>query len=193
MPPSLTAGGQWRRGKPAHLRIAVALVQFDAAFENVPQTGKDRLVGAAGRFPDPLPIAFAGVTREPANEAGGEQAACEVPLLRVVRNASREITPDRGDRRAGDVRIRAGPDDLSDDHGQRSFSLGRHASYANRICSQRVIARKILFISRKSTFRQHNVNDLSYCDLALQHEKLDFCFLFMTIVLENLFHTTLVA
>jgi len=52
---------------------------------------------------------------------------------------------------------------------------------------------KFLFISRKSTFRQHNVNDLSYCDLALQHEKLDFCFLFMTIVLENLFHATLVA
>jgi hypothetical protein len=50
------------------------------------------------------------------------------------------------------------------------------------------------FSSRESqTFRQRNVNDLSYCDLALQHEKLDFCFLFMTIVLENLFHATLVA
>jgi hypothetical protein len=107
------------------------------------------------------------VTREAANEAGGEWAACEVPLLRVARKASREITADGGDSRAGDVRIGAGPDDLSDDHGQRSFSLGRDASYANRICSQRVIAQKNLFSSRKSTFRQHNVNDLSYCDLAL--------------------------
>ena len=57
MPPSQAAGGQWRRGKPAHLGIdlgiGVAFVQFGAVFENVPQAGKDRLVRAARRFADP--------------------------------------------------------------------------------------------------------------------------------------------
>jgi hypothetical protein len=43
-------------------------VQFGAAFENLPQTGKDRLVGAAGRFVDFLPIAYARLAREAANE-----------------------------------------------------------------------------------------------------------------------------
>jgi hypothetical protein len=149
MPPGLATEGQWRRGNPAHLGIDVARGQFGAVFENVPEAGKDRLVGAAGRFPDPLPIAGARSPRKATNEDSGEYAACKVPLLRVARNASREITADRGDSRVGDMRIGAGPDDLSDDHGQRSFSLGRDASYDNRICSQRVIARKNLFCSRK--------------------------------------------
>ena len=72
MTQSLTAERERSGCKPAPIPIAVALVQFDAAFENVSQTGKDGLVGAAGRFPDPLPVAFAGLTREAANEAGGE-------------------------------------------------------------------------------------------------------------------------
>ena len=72
MPPSRAAGGQWRRGKPAHLGIGVALIPLDAVFENVPQAGKDRLVSAACRLADTDPIAFAGVAREAANEASGE-------------------------------------------------------------------------------------------------------------------------
>ena len=52
--------------------IGVVFVQLDAAFENVPEAGKDRLVGAARRFVDPLPIAFARLARETTNKAGGE-------------------------------------------------------------------------------------------------------------------------
>jgi hypothetical protein len=113
--------------------------------ENVSQAGKDRLIGAAGRFPNSLPILFASMSRESTNEAGGKKAACEVPLCGVRHEASREITADRGDSRVGDVGIRAGPDDLASDHGRRSFSLGREASYPSRICSQRVIALKNCF------------------------------------------------
>jgi hypothetical protein len=57
----------------------------------------------------------------------------------------REITANGGDSRMSDVWIGAGPDDLANDHGRRSFSLGRDATYANRICSQRVIALKNCF------------------------------------------------
>jgi hypothetical protein len=54
--------------------------------------------------------------------------------------------------------------------------MSRAASYDNRICSQHVIAQKIHFISQKSTFRQRNVNDLSYYDPAVQHENWTFVF-----------------
>jgi hypothetical protein len=54
--------------EPAPPGIGVVFVQFGAAFENLPQTGKDRLVGAAGRFVDFLPIAYARLAREAANE-----------------------------------------------------------------------------------------------------------------------------
>jgi hypothetical protein len=118
MPQSLAAGRGWGDCKPAPIGISVVFFQFDAALENVPQTGKDRLVGAAGCFPHPLPVAFTGSTREAANEAGGEQAARKVPLRRIARNALREITSYRGDRSARDVWIGAGPKDLADDHWQ---------------------------------------------------------------------------
>ena len=72
MPQSLAAERERSGCKPPPLGISVVFFQFDAAFENVPQTGQDRLVGAAGRFPNPLPVAFTGSTREAANEAGGE-------------------------------------------------------------------------------------------------------------------------
>jgi hypothetical protein len=117
--------------------------------ENVPQAGKDRLVSAASRLVNTLPIARPCRTRKAANEAGCEDAAGKIPFSRITRNAFRKIASDRGDSRAGDMRIGAGPDDLSDDHGQRSFSLGRDASYANRICSQRVFARKKSFMIAK--------------------------------------------
>jgi hypothetical protein len=52
----------------APARLTGVFVQFGAAFENLPQTGKDRLVGAAGRFVDFLPIAYARLAREAANE-----------------------------------------------------------------------------------------------------------------------------
>jgi hypothetical protein len=87
-------------------------------FENVPQAGQDRLVSATGRLVDALPIAGARSPRKPANEAGCEEAACQVSLRRITRNALREIASDRGDRRMCDVRVGAGSKDLSDDHGQ---------------------------------------------------------------------------
>jgi len=70
MPPSFAAGR--RRHRRAPTPLGVVFVQFDAAFENEPQTGKDRLVRAARRVADPLPIAFTRLTREAANEAGSE-------------------------------------------------------------------------------------------------------------------------
>jgi hypothetical protein len=85
-------------------------------FEDVSQARKNRLVGPAGRFPDPFPIPFAGMSREAPNEASSKQAAREVPLGGVRHEASREITADRGDSRMGDMRIGAGPDDLANDH-----------------------------------------------------------------------------
>ena len=74
MPQSLAAERERSGCKPPPLGISVLFFQFqfDAAFKNVPQTGQDRLVGAAGRFPNPLPVALTGSTREAANEAGGE-------------------------------------------------------------------------------------------------------------------------
>src|SRR6516165_11562815 len=99
MPPSLTAERRRRGRAPDPFGIGVVLVQFHAAFENIPQTGQDRLVGAAGRFADPGPIAFARSAREPANETGGEYAARQVPLRRVARKASCKIAADGGDRR----------------------------------------------------------------------------------------------
>ena len=72
MPPRLATGGQWRRGKPNYVGIDVALVQFGAVFENVPQAGKNRLVGAAGCLVNTLPIARTRSPRKAANEAGGK-------------------------------------------------------------------------------------------------------------------------
>jgi hypothetical protein len=118
MPPSLASGGYRRRGQPATFRIDVAFIQFGATFENVPQAGQDRLISATGRLVDALPIAGARSPRKAANEAGCEDAACEVSLRRVTRNALREIASDGGDRRPRDVRVGAGSKDLSDDHWQ---------------------------------------------------------------------------
>jgi hypothetical protein len=122
-------------------------------FENVPQSGQDRLIGATGRLVDALPIAGARSARKAANEARGEDAAWQVSVRRIARNPLSEIASNRGDRRACDMRIGAGSKDLSDDHGHRScslaFSLGRAASYDNRICSQHVIALKNLLGSVK--------------------------------------------
>jgi hypothetical protein len=39
------------------------------------------------------------------------------------------------------------------------------------------LLKKIFVNSRESTFRQPNVNDLSYSDLALQHQNWTFVFL----------------
>jgi hypothetical protein len=85
-------------------------------FENVSQAGQDWLIGAARRLVDTLPFAGVRSPRKAANEAGCEDAACQVSLRRVTRNALREIASDRGDRRARDVRVGAGSKDLSDDH-----------------------------------------------------------------------------
>jgi hypothetical protein len=87
-------------------------------FENVPKPGQDRLIGAAGRLVDALPITGARSPRKAANEASREDAAGQVSLRRVTGHALREIASDRGDRRSGDVRVGAGSKDLSDDHWQ---------------------------------------------------------------------------
>jgi hypothetical protein len=118
MPPSLAAGRRRLRCEPAPFRVDVAFIQFSATFENVPKAGQDRLISAACRLVDTLPIAGARSPRKAANEAGCEDAACQVSLRRVARNALREIASDRGDRRARDVRVGAGSKDLSDDHWQ---------------------------------------------------------------------------
>jgi hypothetical protein len=118
-------------------------------FENVPKPGEDRLVSAACRLVDALPLAGACSPRKPPNEAGCEQAACQVSLRRITRNALREIASDRGDRRMRDVGVGAGSKDLSDDHWQPPLSGGGASSYGNRICSQHVIARKNLLSWRK--------------------------------------------
>jgi hypothetical protein len=118
MPPSLASRGSRPRGEPATFRIDIAFIRFSAVFENVPQAGQDRLIGAAGRFVDALPITGARSPRKAANEAGCEDAACQVSLRRVTRNALREIASDRGDRRPRDVWVGAGSKDLSDDHWQ---------------------------------------------------------------------------
>jgi len=43
----------------ASFGIAVVFVQFDTTFDNVAETRKDRLVGAAGRLVDALPVPLA--------------------------------------------------------------------------------------------------------------------------------------
>ena len=167
MPPSLAAGGQWRRRRASPTRDRRRSRPVRRRVRECTSGRK----GSAGRRRGSL-RSTPSQSRSPAcREKRRTRPAANRPLVRFRfsasrENASREIAADRGDRRAGDVRIGAGPDDLADDHGQRSFSRGRDASYANRICSQRVIARKNLFISRKSTFRQRNVNDLSYCSVC---------------------------
>ena len=118
MPPSLAAGRRRLRCEPAPFWVDVAFIQFGAALENVPQAGQDRLISATGRLVDALPIAGARSPRKAANEAGCEDAACEISLRRVTRNALREIASDRGDRRSRDVWVGAGSKDLSDDHWQ---------------------------------------------------------------------------
>jgi hypothetical protein len=153
MPPSLASRGRRLRGQPAAFRIDVAFNQFGAMFENVPQSGQDRLISATGRLVDALPIARARSPRKAANESRGKDAAWQVSVRRIPRNALRQIASNRGDRRSRDMRIGAGSKDLSDDHEHRSFSLafslGRAASYDNRICSQHVIALKNLLDSAK--------------------------------------------
>ena len=151
-----------RRARPTRDRRR--FVQFDAVFENVPQAGKDRLVGAAGRLVDALPIARARLAAK-SGERGRRRigrwsdSASPRRAKRVARNRRRSRRPPRGRHadwsRSGRSRGRS----LA-----ASFSCGRAASYDNRICSQRVIAQKNSFISQKSTFRQRNVNDLSYYD-----------------------------
>ena len=64
-------------------RVGIVLVQFAAALENIPEARKDRLVGAARRFANSLPIAVASLARETANEARGENAAGQIALGRV--------------------------------------------------------------------------------------------------------------
>src|ERR1700722_13134368 len=55
-----------------YVGIDVALVQFGAVFENVPQAGKNRLVGAAGCLVNTLPIARTRSPRKATDETGGE-------------------------------------------------------------------------------------------------------------------------
>ena len=111
VPQSLAAGRGRRRCEPSPLGVGVVSVQPYAAFENVPQPGKDRLISAAGRFVDPFPIVCARLAGESANEASGEYAARQVSGRRVMRKASGEVASDRVDRRARDMRVRAGPDE----------------------------------------------------------------------------------
>jgi hypothetical protein len=125
VPQSLTTGRRWRRCDPSPLGIGVVSVQPYAAFENVPQPGKDRLVSAAGRFIDPFPIVCARLAGESANKASGEYASRQVSGRRVMRKASGEVASDRVDRRARDMRVRAGLENLADDHWQPPLWSGR--------------------------------------------------------------------
>jgi hypothetical protein len=145
--PCFAAGVRRRRRAPTLHGIGIVFVQIGAAFENVSEAGEDRLVGAARRFADPHPIAVTRVTGKATNEPRGEDAARQVPFRCVARNASREVAADGSNRRACDVRIGAGQDDLAHDHRQPpSAGEDLRAGYDDEICSQRVIALKYSLI-----------------------------------------------
>jgi hypothetical protein len=116
VPPCLAARGRWRRTKPAPFWVNVVFIQFGAGFEDISQSGKDGLVGAAGCFVDTFPLARSRLPRKAADKAGGQYAARQVPFRRVARKPSREIAADRRDCRACDMGIRTGPEDFADDH-----------------------------------------------------------------------------
>src|SRR5689334_6417502 len=86
MLPSLApARCSWVRCEPAHIRIKVVLNQFRAAFEDIPQAGEDGLVGTARRFVDAFPLARARLPRKATDKAGGQYAACQIPVRRIAR------------------------------------------------------------------------------------------------------------
>jgi hypothetical protein len=143
MAPSAATGERRRGRSPILHRIGIALVQFAAALQDIPEAREDRLVGAAGRLADPFPVAVARPTGEASNQPRGEYAARQVTFGRVARDASREIAADRSNRGAGDVRIGAGQDDLTHDHRQPpSVGWDSGATHDDEFCSEHVIARK---------------------------------------------------
>jgi hypothetical protein len=151
-------------------------------FKDVSEAGQDRLVSATGRLVDALPIARARSPRKAANEASCEDAACQVSLRRVTRNALREIASDRGDRRSRDVRIGAGSKDLSDDHWQPPSRVAMfHLMTIEFVLNMSLLKKYFEFAQgqRLDQAMSTNCHKLIY---APQHE-LDFCSDAATIVL----------
>jgi hypothetical protein len=150
-------------------------------FENVPQAGQDRLVGAAGGLIDALPVTGARCLRKPANEVCGEEAACQISLRRVTRNALSEIASDRGDRGSRDVRIGAGSKDLSDNHGQPPSRVAMlHLMAIEFVLNMSLLRKSFEFAQGQRLDRAMSTNCHKLI-LAPQHE-LDFCSDVATIV-----------
>jgi hypothetical protein len=135
-------------------------------FKDVSEAGQDRLVSATGRLVDALPIAGARSPGKAANEASCEDAACQISLRRVTRNALREIASDRGDRRSRDVRIGAGSKDLSNDHGQPPSLVAMPHLMAIEFVLNMSLLRKSFELAARSTFRPPNVSELSQIDIC---------------------------
>jgi hypothetical protein len=197
MPPNLAARYDRLRGEPTPFRIEVVFIQLCVVFEDIPQAGQDGLVGAAGRLVDAFPIARARLPGKAADKAGGQDAAREVAFRSVTRKTSREIAADRRNRRARDIGIRTGPEDFADDHRNLSrLTLSSHPGrmfIAIEFVLNVSLLKKIFVIARESTFRQPDVNDLSYSDLALQHEICTFVLILKQAFNKSCSTTTLVA
>src|SRR6185312_1525145 len=116
IPPGLTAGSRWRRCEPGPVRVGVFIL-FDPLFQNVPEAGEDRLIGAPDRLVDAPPVARARLAGEAAHNPGGEVTAGQIAFGRVAREPPRKFAADRHNRGAGHMRIGTGPDDLANDHG----------------------------------------------------------------------------
>jgi hypothetical protein len=166
MPPSSAAEQGRRRRSPAVNDIGFVLVQLYAALQNVPEAGEDRLVCAARRFLDPLPIAVARTTGEAPNEPCGEYAAWHVPLSRVTREAPRELAPDGNNRSTCDMRIGAGQDDLTHDHRQPP-SDGRALKAVVTIKFVLNVSSLEIILSNRA--ERCNVKNLSHCMVCGAH------------------------
>src|SRR5271166_89956 len=113
---------RWPDRRPRRLfRLFVVAANLEAALEDVAQTRQDRQFRAASRLAEALPVGIVGASGEMAHETGGEKPARELAGRRVTRELPRELSADRRDGRAGDVRIGAGDDDLMHNHWQRSL------------------------------------------------------------------------
>src|SRR5271166_1491798 len=121
VPPGVSAKRRPRRGPWRLFREFVVAADLKAALEDVAQTRQNRQFRAASRLAEALPVRIFGASSEMAHETGGEEPARELAGRRVTRELPRELSADRRDGRAGDVRIGAGDDDLMHNHWQRSL------------------------------------------------------------------------
>ena len=166
LPSLLAAGREWRRRAPSPGGIrASVFVQLDAAFENVPEAGKDRL-SSAPRVASLTPCQ----SLSPAwREKRRTSPAANKPLFRFLFSASREKRRAKSPpMEATAARATCGLEQVLTISrtiiGSSPFSRRRSDLMAIEFVLNVSLLKNNLLSSRRSTFRQRDVNDLSHCE-----------------------------